>query len=193
MVSLGAGSSAVQALRSSGAAPHSADAVAAGGSEALARLTEADESAISALAAANRALDAAARHSSALQPLAEEIRQSLAAVQATASELEAFLADFTADPEQLERTESRLALLERLKRKYGTDADDILAYANLLEQEQQQLQEADDNIALLENRLAELATRPDTGTLDDAVAIVSVYPFGFEGPDRRFLAVPLGE
>ncbi len=136
-----------------------ADAVAAGGSEALARLTEADESAISALAAANRALDAAARHSSALQPLAEEIRQSLAAVQATASELEAFLADFTADPEQLERTESRLALLERLKRKYGTDADEILAYATLLEQEQQQLQEADDNIALLENRLAELATR----------------------------------
>ena len=26
---------------------------------------------------------------------------------------------------------------------------------------------------------------------DNAVAIVSSYPFGFEGPDRRFLAVPL--
>jgi predicted secreted protein len=26
----------------------------------------------------------------------------------------------------------------------------------------------------------------------DGVAIVSVYPFGFEGPDRRFIAVPLG-
>ncbi len=29
--------------------------------------------------------------------------------------------------------------------------------------------------------------------LGNYVAIVSSYPFGFEGPDRRFLAVPLGE
>ena len=42
-------------------------------------------------------------------------------------------------------------------------------------------------------RIYGVVARPDTGTLDDAVAIVSVYPFGFEGPDRRFLAVPLGE
>lgn len=27
--------------------------------------------------------------------------------------------------------------------------------------------------------------------IDHSVAIVSVYPFGFEGPDRRFIAVPL--
>jgi predicted secreted protein len=42
-------------------------------------------------------------------------------------------------------------------------------------------------------RIYGVVARPDSGTLDDAVAIVSVYPFGFEGPDRRFLAVPLGE
>ena len=41
-------------------------------------------------------------------------------------------------------------------------------------------------------RIYGVAARPDTGSLDDAVAIVSVYPFGFEGPDRRFIAVPLG-
>lgn len=29
-------------------------------------------------------------------------------------------------------------------------------------------------------------------SIADAVAIISVYPGGFEGPDRRFLAVPLG-
>lgn len=29
-------------------------------------------------------------------------------------------------------------------------------------------------------------------SIDDAVAIISVYPGGFEGPDRRFLVVPLG-
>ncbi|UJW84485.1 DUF2259 domain-containing protein [Devosia sp. SL43] len=30
------------------------------------------------------------------------------------------------------------------------------------------------------------------GSMGDAVGIVSVYPGGFEGPDRRFIAVPLG-
>lgn len=31
-----------------------------------------------------------------------------------------------------------------------------------------------------------------SGTISDAVALISVYPGGFEGPDRRFIAVPLG-
>lgn len=30
------------------------------------------------------------------------------------------------------------------------------------------------------------------GGLENAVAIVSTYPYGFEGPDRRFLVVPFG-
>lgn len=34
--------------------------------------------------------------------------------------------------------------------------------------------------------------QPLDGNAAGLVAIVSVYPFGFEGPDRRFLAVPLG-
>lgn len=29
-------------------------------------------------------------------------------------------------------------------------------------------------------------------SIDDGVVLISVYPGGFEGPDRRFLAVPLG-
>ena len=32
----------------------------------------------------------------------------------------------------------------------------------------------------------------NAGSIGDAVALISVYPGGFEGPDRRFLAVPLG-
>lgn len=30
-------------------------------------------------------------------------------------------------------------------------------------------------------------------SVENGVALISVYPFGFEGPDRRFLAVPLGQ
>ena len=32
----------------------------------------------------------------------------------------------------------------------------------------------------------------NAGSAEGAVALISVYPGGFEGPDRRFLAVPLG-
>lgn len=42
-------------------------------------------------------------------------------------------------------------------------------------------------------RIYGVVARPDTGALDDGVAIVAVYPFGFEGPDRRFIAVPLDQ
>jgi predicted secreted protein len=42
-------------------------------------------------------------------------------------------------------------------------------------------------------RIYGVVARPDSGTIAGGVAIVSNYPFGFEGPDRRFLAVPLGK
>jgi len=40
-------------------------------------------------------------------------------------------------------------------------------------------------------RLYGVVAPMNSGSLDGGVAIVGVYPFGFEGPDRRFLAVPL--
>jgi predicted secreted protein len=43
----------------------------------------------------------------------------------------------------------------------------------------------------MDYRLYAVLTRFESG--EDRVAIISVYPFGFEGPDRRFIAVPLGD
>jgi predicted secreted protein len=44
----------------------------------------------------------------------------------------------------------------------------------------------------LDYRLHSVVMPFEGATLSNAVAIISVYPGGFEGPDRRFLAVPLG-
>jgi predicted secreted protein len=41
-------------------------------------------------------------------------------------------------------------------------------------------------------RLHALVLPMNETTLERAVALVSVYPLGFEGPDRRFIAIPLG-
>ncbi len=43
----------------------------------------------------------------------------------------------------------------------------------------------------LDYRLYGVVLPFDAGTIENGVAIVSVYPGGFEGPDRRFVAVPL--
>ena len=44
----------------------------------------------------------------------------------------------------------------------------------------------------MDYRLHSVVMPFQNSTLSNAVAIISVYPGGFEGPDRRFLAVPLG-
>lgn len=44
----------------------------------------------------------------------------------------------------------------------------------------------------LDYRIHSVVMPFEGATLSNAVAIISVYPGGFEGPDRRFLAVPLG-
>lgn len=42
-------------------------------------------------------------------------------------------------------------------------------------------------------RIYAIVAPMDAPDLEAAVAILSIYPGGFEGPDRRFLAVPLGD
>lgn len=44
----------------------------------------------------------------------------------------------------------------------------------------------------LQYRLYGVVLPFEAGSIAQGVAIVSVYPGGFEGPDRRFIAVPLG-
>ncbi len=45
----------------------------------------------------------------------------------------------------------------------------------------------------LDYRLFGVFSPLNMGGLSGAVVMVSSYPFGFEGPDRRFIAIPLGE
>jgi predicted secreted protein len=41
-------------------------------------------------------------------------------------------------------------------------------------------------------RIHGVVARPATDAVHAGVAIISVFPYGFEGPDRRFIAIPLG-
>ncbi len=58
------------------------------------------------------------------------------------------------DPERLGRVEDRLALIQRLKKKYGGSMDALLARAQELKQEIEALTNADTHLAELKNRVS---------------------------------------
>ncbi|WP_347241708.1 AAA family ATPase [Thermus sp.] len=88
-----------------------------------------EEEALGPLEAALRELKAGGRFDRALEALAEDLEAALHGAQAVARELADYLEGLEGDPERLSALEARLALLERLKRKYGPTLEDVLAHA----------------------------------------------------------------
>jgi DNA repair protein RecN (Recombination protein N) len=91
-------------------------------------LSEAEQSASKNIAVAVRRLEEICRIDESLQPVLESLRPALIAVNDAAHELRHYLGHLEADPARLERVESRLAAIERLKRKYGSTIEEILAF-----------------------------------------------------------------
>ena len=71
-----------------------------------------------------------------LSPLRESLSQALLLVEEVARELRGYAGRLEHDPLRLEEVEGRLALIERLKKKYGAkDIRDLMAYAERIEEE----------------------------------------------------------
>jgi DNA repair protein RecN (Recombination protein N) len=111
---------------------------------AYSSLYEEESSAISRVAAATRALEELQRYDAAFEPH----REPLGAARATLEDLAYFLRDYLgkleANPHRLEEVEDRLALLDRLKRKYGKTVEEMLAYLNETQQRLTNLEHADE-------------------------------------------------
>ena len=76
-----------------------------------------------------------------------------------------------ASPARLQQVEERLALLDRLKRKYGPSLGEVVARRDALRRELDELQQGDDTVAQLERR-----------TCGGAGALPGVRPGPGEGP-----------
>lgn len=107
------------------------------------------------------ALSAALKHFEELlryDPQWEEAVQQLSAARATVGDLSQQAREFAekiqASPERLEEIEDRLALLDRLKRKYGAGVEEVIAYG---EQVRQNLNEIENRDQLLADLRAQLA------------------------------------
>ena len=101
------------------------------------------------IADAEGELRSVSRHSSQMAELAEK----LTALRAAADDIQEYLWDMRREldfsPDELDRLESRLDVLYRLKKKYGSTVEEMLAYLERSRAELEQIQVADDTIAQL--------------------------------------------
>ena len=82
------------------------------------------------LGVASSAMEQAAALDPSLQPLTEKLNEYYYGVRDVAEELAQRLESDDAEPGELDRVEERLDLLYRLRQKYGTDLEGVLAFAD---------------------------------------------------------------
>lgn len=130
------------------------------------------------LGLAHQRIQEAAELDGALLAAAEVLESALAATADAALDLRRYLERLEPDPERLAAVEERLALIARLKRKYGESVAAILAYRQRAAQELEELESAAERIAQLsqqlsrvEEQLAEAALRLSRARRETAGAI----------------------
>ncbi|NJP47503.1 DNA repair protein RecN [Actinacidiphila epipremni] len=109
----------------------------------------------SLVAGAQRALDSVAAHDPALAGLAGRLGEVGILLADVAGELAGYADNLDADPLRLAAVEERRAVLGHLVRKYGTDIDDVLAWAG---QSAARLAELDGD----DDRIGELTAERDS-------------------------------
>lgn len=109
-----------------------------------------DEDALGQVTAALREIKSAARFDTGLESLGNDLEGALDTLRAVSRELEDYLENLEADPNRLEEVESRLALIERLERKYGEGIPAVLEFAETSRRELTELEGAEDRLAELQ-------------------------------------------
>lgn len=120
---------------------------------AFERLYEASDSAEAALRAALRNIDELARYDARFNDAAQQIQSARATVGDVSGSLRDYAEGINASPERLAEIEDRLAHLDRLKRKYGANVAEILAFG---EEVARKLAEVEDRDELLKTLRVEV-------------------------------------
>jgi DNA repair protein RecN (Recombination protein N) len=117
-------------------------------------LYESDQSALTQLAAIRRRLEELSAIDARVEPLLESLLAGIASLADAADALRSYGASVESSPNRLAEVESRLAELEKLKRKYGSDLDGVL---KIREELSERLNSAGDLTERLRALKAELA------------------------------------
>ena len=110
------------------------------------------DGAASLLAEAERELARLSRYTDAYGELHDKIADLMYQVQDAAEELRDARDDLTYSADELEQIESRLDVIHRLRRKYGSDCEEILLYLDNAQKELDEIEFADDHIERLKGK-----------------------------------------
>ena len=124
---------------------------------AFASLYESPESATTQLRQALKRLDEMTRIDSSLTDAAASLKQAAVLMDDAAHELRAYTGKLEADPARLEDVESRLAALDRLKRKYGRSLEEVLAFREDVGKRIDEVENSAEHKAVLEKQRDEAA------------------------------------
>lgn len=111
------------------------------------------DGAASLLAQAERELSRMSRYTDAFAQLQEKVTDLMYQVQDAAEEIRDARDDMAYSADELERIESRLDVIHRLRRKYGATCQDILEYLENAKQELDEIEFADDHLERLKGKL----------------------------------------
>ena len=132
-----------------------AEKLASGMDEAVECLYGGDDNdgAAGLLAQAEYALSRLLRFSDSFQSLYEKVSDLKYQVQDVAEEVRDARDDLSYSADELEQIESRLDVIHRLRRKYGTTCADILEYLEKAKRELDEIEFADDHLERLKKKL----------------------------------------
>lgn len=124
---------------------------------AYAALYDAEESATAQLQIVLKKLDDLARIDEGVAVIATTLKPAVFAVEESADALRHYLGKLEADPSRLDEVESRMAALEKLKRKYGSTIAEVLAFLEDVRRELNAVETSSDRQTALRKEVAELA------------------------------------
>lgn len=124
---------------------------------AYAALYDAEESATAQLQVVLKKLDDLARIDEGVATIAATLKPAVFTVEEAADALRHYLGKLETDPARLDEVEERLAALEKLKRKYGSTIDEVLAFLENVCRELNAVETSTDRQTALKKQVAELA------------------------------------
>lgn len=122
------------------------------------QLYEGSASAEAALRDAIRNVDELARYDGRFAESAQQLASARATISDIASGLRDYAESINASPERLAEIEDRLALIDRLKRKYGKTVAEIIAFGEDVARKLSEVEDRDENLKALRADLDQAAT-----------------------------------
>jgi DNA repair protein RecN (Recombination protein N) len=124
---------------------------------AYSALYDSPESMSTQLRIALRKVEELCRIDNSLQGVLESLRPADAAIQDASHAMRGYLDKLEADPDRLENIESRLASIEKLKRKYGSTIEDVLTFLDQARKQLEAVETAGERKEQLRKELARLS------------------------------------